>query len=81
MLNFYFLHSVIYSWQSTIFPRGTGFSNKLNLESLLNDRWFSRNNKHFFKTLRFTSLSDEMKSSLYSTYILINDTDIFEWND
>lgn len=32
----------------------------------------------FFKTLRFTSLSDKMKSSLYSTYILINDTDIFE---
>lgn len=81
MLNFYFLHSVIYSWQSTKFPREAGFSNKLNSESLLNDRWFSRNNKHFFKTLRFTSLSDEMKSSLYSTYILINDTDICEWND
>lgn len=79
MLNFYFLHSVIYSWQSTLFPRGTGFSNKLNSESLLNARCFSRNNKHFLKTLRFTSLSDKMKSFLYSTYILINDTDIFEY--
>lgn len=79
VLNFYFLHSVIYSWQSAIFPRGTGFSNKLNSESLLNDRCFSRNNKHFLKTLRFTSLSDKMNSFLYSTYILINDTDIFEY--